>query len=215
MPDRRASANHLAPAAFVCHDRREMSEPPSEREIWLVRHGATAWSASGQHTGRTDLELNEDGRRAASALPAKLSSHRFALVLTSPLSRAAETCRLAGYGDVAKPCDDLMEWDYGRYEGVTRADIRKQRPGWTIWRDGVVGGETIEQVASRATRALRVAESADGDALLFAHSHLLRVLTACWLELEPAAGRYFELGPAGVSVLTRSDNTAIIRRWNL
>lgn len=184
-------------------------------EIWIVRHGPTAWTATGQHTGRTDLPLTDDGRRAAAALKEKLAGRSFTLVLASPLARAYETCRLAGFADVARRCDDLMEWDYGRYDGLSRHDIRKQRPGWTIWDDGVVGGETLEQVAGRARRVISQVAGVQGDVALFAHAHLLRILAACWLELPPQAARYFELAPAAVGVLARNDGEPVIRKWNL
>jgi probable phosphoglycerate mutase len=183
-------------------------------DLWIFRHGETPWTLTGQHTGRTDLPLTEDGRRAAVALGQRLAGRSFGLVLTSPLVRASETCRLAGYGDVARPCDDLMEWDYGAYDGVRRIDIRKEIPAWTIWKDGVRGGETIAQVAERARRAIALADAASGDVALFAHGHLLRILTACWLGLEPEAGRYFELGTTTIGVLGRSDGTPVLRRWN-
>jgi len=186
-----------------------------KREFWIFRHGETAWTKTRQHTGRSDIPLTEDGRHVSAALGRALAGRRFALVLTSPLRRAYETCALAGYGDVAKRVDDLMEWDYGRDEGRTRAEIRKERPGWTIWKDGVVGGETIEQVAERARRVLALADQADGDVAVFAHAHLLRILTACWLEMPPEAARHFDLSPASISVLARSDDAPIVRKWNI
>lgn len=189
--------------------------PAASREIWIFRHGETPWTLSGQHTGRTDLDLTDDGRRAAVALGQRLGGRSFALVLTSPLRRASETCRLAGYAAVARPCDDLMEWNYGDYEGVRRADIRRERPSWSIWRDGVPGGETIAEVAERARRVIALAEAADGDVALFAHGHLLRILTATWLGLAPETGRHFDLGTATIGVLGSSDGEAVIRRWNL
>ncbi|HEY0399872.1 MAG TPA: histidine phosphatase family protein, partial [Acidimicrobiia bacterium] len=130
--------------------------------IFLVRHGATEWSVTGQHTGRTDVPLTEEGRRQAKRLGARLARERFALVLVSPLSRARETARLTGFGDVAEVDPDLVEWDYGDYDSLTSADIRKERPGWTIWRDGVPGGETLEQVAARADRVLARVRSVEG-----------------------------------------------------
>ena len=183
-------------------------------QIWLFRHGETEWSLSGQHTGRTDLPLTAAGRRRATAIGRRLSGRPFALVLSSPLSRALETCRLAGYGEVAELTPDLMEWDYGDYEGRRTVDIRKERPGWSLWRDGVPGGETIDQVAARTRNIIEAAQSAEGDVALFAHGHVLRVLTACWLGLAPDAGRLFALGTAAVSVLGHEHDTPAIIKWN-
>ena len=183
-------------------------------QVWLFRHGETEWSLSGQHTGRTDLPLTAAGRRRAGALGRRLSGRPFALVLSSPLSRALETCRLAGYGDVVELDPDLMEWDYGDYEGRRTVDIQKERPGWSLWRDGVPGGETIDQVATRTRRIIEIAESAEGDVALFAHGHVLRVLSACWVHLAPDAGRLFALGTAAVSVLGYERDTHVIIKWN-
>jgi 6-phosphogluconolactonase len=183
-------------------------------QIWLFRHGETEWSLSGQHTGRTDLPLTAAGRRRAEALARRLSGRPFALILCSPLRRALETCRLAGYGDVAEIDPDLMEWDYGDYEGWRTIDIQKERPGWSLWRDGVPGGETIDQLAARTHHVLAAAGSAEGDVALFAHGHVLRVLTACWLGLPPDAGRLFALGAGAVSVLAYEHETHVIVKWN-
>jgi broad specificity phosphatase PhoE len=183
-------------------------------EIWLFRHGETEWSLSGQHTGRTDLPLTAAGRRRSQAIGRRLKGRPFALVLSSPLRRALETCRLAGYGDVAELNPDLMEWDYGDYEGRRRVDIQKERPGWSLWQDGVPGGETIDQVAARTRRILEAAKAAEGDVALFAHGHVLRVLTACWLGLAPDAGRLFSLGTAAVSVLGHERDSPHISKWN-
>ena len=183
-------------------------------QIWLFRHGETEWSLSGQRTGRTDVPLTAAGRRRAAALGRRLSGRPFALVLSSPLSRALETCRLAGYGDVAELSPDLMEWDYGDYEGRRTVDIQKERSGWSLWRDGVPGGETIDQVAARTRRVIEGAEAAEGDVALFAHGHVLRVLTACWLGLAPDGGRLFALGTAAVSVLGYERETHVIVKWN-
>jgi probable phosphoglycerate mutase len=183
-------------------------------EVVLVRHGETEWSRGGRHTGRTEVGLTEHGREQAEAVGAALRSSDFALVLTSPLGRALETCRLAGFGDRAVQRDELMEWDYGAYEGRTTAEIREERPGWTLWRDGVPGGESVEQVGARVDRVLDELRSLDGDALLFAHGHVLRVLTARWLELEPDAGRLFALDPATISRLGHERETAVVRLWN-
>ena len=182
--------------------------------VWLFRHGETEWSLSGQHTGRTDLPLTAAGRHRAEALGHRLSGRPFALVLSSPLGRALETCRLAGYGEVAELAPDLMEWDYGDYEGRRTVDIQKERPGWSLWRDGVPGGETIEQVADRTRRIIETAQSAEGDVALFAHGHVLRVLAACWLGLSPDAGRLFVLGTAAVSVLGHERAGPAVIKWN-
>jgi broad specificity phosphatase PhoE len=186
----------------------------SAHEVVLVRHGETEWSRAGRHTGRTDVPLTEQGRRQAEAVGAALGDRDFALVLTSPLDRALETCRLAGFGDRAQPRDELMEWDYGAYEGRTTSEIREERPGWTLWRDGVREGETIEQVGRRVDRVLEQIRSLEGDALLFAHGHVLRVLTARWLELEPDAGRLFALDPATLNTLGHERETPVIQLWN-
>ena len=183
-------------------------------QIWLFRHGETAWSLSGQHTGRTDLPLTAAGRRRAQAIGRRLAGRPFALVLSSPLARALETCRLAGYGDVAELTDDLLEWDYGDYEGRRTVDIQKERPGWSLWRDGVPGGETVAEVGARARRVIETASAADGDVALFAHGHVLRVLSACWLGLPPDGGRLFALGTAAVSVLGYEHDTRVIVKWN-
>lgn len=182
--------------------------------VWLVRHGETAWSKSGQHTGRTDIALTADGEREAAALAARLAARPFALVLTSPLGRARETARLAGYGETAVPTDDLREWDYGEYEGRTTADIRVERPGWSVWTDGVRGGETVDEVGTRVRRVIERARNAGGDVALFGHAHALRILAACWLDLAPAEGRHFKLDPASISVLGYERETPVIVRWN-
>jgi broad specificity phosphatase PhoE len=187
---------------------------PRSQEVVLVRHGETEWSRAGKHTGRTDIPLTERGRQEAQALAVELQGRRFALVLTSPLARAAETCRLAGLGDVAEPQEELMEWDYGAYEGRETIDIRKERPGWTLWRDGVPEGETIAQVQARVDRVIADLRSVAGDAAVFAHGHLLRVLAARWLGLEPAAGRMFALDPATISILGYERETPVVQMWN-
>jgi broad specificity phosphatase PhoE len=193
-----------------------MSAPrPLPGRLWLVRHGATAWSASGQHTGRTDVPLTPAGERDAAALAGPLGAHEFALVLTSPLRRAAATARLAGFGARAEPTDALLEWDYGAYEGLTTAAIRERAPGWTIWTGGVPGGETAEAVGRRAAAVLARAARAEGDVLLFAHGHVLRVLTAVYLGLAPTAGALFALATGTVSVLDREHERPVIGRWNL
>ncbi|MGH3133628.1 MAG: histidine phosphatase family protein [Gaiellaceae bacterium] len=183
-------------------------------EIVLVRHGETEWSRSGRHTGRTDVPLTEQGRLEAEALGDSLRGRRFALVLASPLARAMETCRRAGFGDVAVARDELQEWDYGAYEGRRTDDIRDERPGWTVWRDGVPDGETAAEVGARADAVIAELRDVDGDSVVFAHGHLLRVLAARWLGLEPSAGRFFALDTATTSVLGHERETAVIRVWN-
>src|SRR3954452_23560778 len=156
-------------------------------EVWLVRHGETGGSAPGRHTGLTALPLTERGRSAARAVAPALQRHSFAAVLTSPLQRAQETCELAGLGDVALVVDDLHEWEYGDYEGLTTAQIRGSRPGWTVWRDGCPGGESAADVGARADRVVTLLRDVDGDVAVFAHGHFLRVLGARWCGLEPEA----------------------------
>jgi probable phosphoglycerate mutase len=183
-------------------------------EVVLVRHGQTEWSLSGQHTGNTDIPLTEEGKRQAQALGARLSQWRFARVFTSPLSRALETCRLAGLGDRAEVTEDLVEWDYGHYEGLRTADIREERPGWDLWVDGVMGGETVEEVGRRADRVIEAARSADGDVALFAHGHILRVIGARWIGLPPSDGRLLALSTASISVLGWERERPVLERWN-
>jgi broad specificity phosphatase PhoE len=184
-------------------------------QIWLVRHGETEWSLSGQHTGRTDVPLTPAGRRQAEALGRYLTGQSFAHVLTSPLGRARETCRLAGYGSTAQVVDDLREWDYGIYEGRTTAAIRTEEPSWSIWTSPVPEGESVDQVGARARRAIDRAVAAGDDVALFSHGHLLRILTACWIGLPPSDGRLFALATASISVLGWERETRVIQRWNL
>jgi probable phosphoglycerate mutase len=183
-------------------------------DLWLLRHGETAWTVLGRHTGRTDLDLTPLGRQQATLLGRRLGARPFALVLTSPLLRAHETCRLAGHGDVALLEPDLQEWDYGAYEGRTTVEIRAERPGWTIWDGGVPGGETIDEVAARADRVIARAAAAGGDVALFAHGHLLRVLGARWIGLPGAAGGGLALDTTSVSVLGLERERRVIRHWN-
>jgi broad specificity phosphatase PhoE len=183
-------------------------------EIVLVRHGETEWSKAGKHTGRTDIPLTDRGREEAEAVGAALRGRRFERVLTSPLSRAADTCRLAGFGDVGEARDELMEWDYGAYEGRKTPEIRQERAGWSLWHDGVPEGETAADVGARADRVIVELREVDGDALVFAHGHLLRVLTARWLALEPTEGRLFALDSGTISVLGYERETPVMRGWN-
>ena len=183
-------------------------------QLWLIRHGDTEWSASGQYTGRTDLPLTLEGKLHARQIAGFLGGRVFPLVLTSPLQRARETCRLVGYGDSAIIDANLREWDYGEYEGRTTRQIQIERPGWSLWRDGVIAGENLKQVATRAQMVIDRALSSSGDVLVFAHGPILRVLAACWLGLPPEAGRLFALGTASVSILGYEHATRVITQWN-
>jgi probable phosphoglycerate mutase len=187
----------------------------SGNSIVLVRHGQTAWSVSEQHTGTTDVPLTDVGERQARELGARLAGWRFERVLTSPLARALETCRLAGLGDRAEVTDDLREWDYGDYEGRRTLDIRDERPGWTVWIDGAPGGETVEEVGRRADRVIDEVRNCDGDVALFAHGHLLRILGARWIGLPADSGRRLALATASVSVLGWEREAAVVERWNI
>ena len=182
--------------------------------IVLVRHGETEWSASGRHTSRTDVPLTEKGREAARGLGERLAGHEFALVLTSPRSRARDTCAEAGFGEAAEVTGDLAEWDYGGYEGLTTPEIRVDRPGWLLWHDGVPGGETATQVAARADRVLERALAADGDVALFAHGHILRVVGARWLGQPVRFGGSIALDTASLSELGFEHSNRVLRRWN-
>jgi broad specificity phosphatase PhoE len=183
-------------------------------EIVLARHGETEWSRNLRHTGRTDIPLTEKGRHEAERLRAALAGRRFSRVLTSPLQRAAETCRLAGLGSMAETTDALLEWDYGDYEGVTTKQIRASRPGWFLWRDGCPGGETAAEVGARVGSLVEELATMDGDVALFSHGHVLRVLTARWLVLPPESGALFALGTGTLSILGFEHEVRVIRRWN-
>jgi len=186
----------------------------TDTRLWLMRHGETAWSLSGAHTGRTDIPLTDHGRENARRMGLLLHHRKFSLVLTSPLARARETCALAGYGGVAQLEPDLQEWDYGDYEGRTTADVRRERPGWELWKDGVPHGETVEQVGERGQRVIDRAIAVGGDVALFAHGHILRILTSCWLGLPPDCGRLFALDTDSISLLGHERETRVISRWN-
>jgi broad specificity phosphatase PhoE len=188
--------------------------PDEGPNAWLVRHGETEWARLGRHTGRTDIPLTEAGRQQAQAVRSKLTGHTFALVLSSPLSRALETARLAGFGDVVEVDPDLMEWDYGEYEGLTTPQIREMVSSWTIWTHGAPGGESPDQVGKRCDRVIARVRAANGDALLFGHGHQLRALSARWLELPASDGRHFALATATVSVLGWERETPVVERWN-
>lgn len=184
-------------------------------DLWLIRHGETAWSLSGAHTGSTDLPLTPQGEIKARDLGGKLAGRRFALVLTSPLQRARRTCELAGFGAQAQIDSNLMEWNYGDYEGLTTADIRRQRPGWSIFRDGFPNGEPIQAVAARTRAVIDRALQAPGDVALFAHGHVLRILTTQWLGVAPEDARLYALSTASISTLGHEHETKVIARWNL
>ena len=189
--------------------------PETRGDLWLMRHGETEWTVSGAHTGRTDIPLTENGKRQALALGQQLGGRGFALVLVSPLDRARETCRLAGYADRAIIDPNLAEWCYGTYEGRTTAQILAERPDWSIWNQGPLNGETIKQVAARAEAVIARAVAANGDVALFAHGHLLRILTARWLEMPPRAAQRFALETGSISVLGYERDTRVIAKWNL
>jgi len=184
--------------------------------VCLARHGQTAWSLSGQHTGLTDLPLTEQGQREAVSLGPRLHELSFARVFTSPLQRASTTCKLAGFGDVAYVDPDLVEWNYGEYEGLRSVEIQAKRPGWEIFRDGCPGGESPAEVGARADRVLARVRAIEGNVLVFSSGHFLRVFVARWLGLEPAGGRYFLLNTASVSTLTyeRDLDHPVVQLWN-
>jgi broad specificity phosphatase PhoE len=187
-----------------------------DRHVWLVRHGETEWARLGRHTGRTDITLTDLGREQARSLGRRLAGHTFTLVLTSPLSRAAETAALSGFGDKAIADPDLQEWDYGEHEGRTTAEIRTDVPGWTIWHGPWPAGETVDEVGARADRVIARLRAADleGDALVFAHGHLLRVLAARWIGLPASSGGLFELGTATLSIVGWDREAPSIELWN-
>lgn len=182
--------------------------------LHLVRHGATEWSASGQHTSRTDIALTAEGERQARDLVPMLEGLNVAAVLCSPMQRARRTCELAGLSDRAEVDDDLREWNYGDYEGVTTATIRTTVPGWTVWTGTCPGGESIAEVAARADRLIARVRATSGDTIVFAHGHVLRVVAARWCELDPLEGRRFVLDPATLSTLGWERETPAIRCWN-
>jgi len=191
-----------------------MSNTP--QVVYLARHGDTAWTHSGQHTGRIDLPLTEDGERHAQQLGERLKGVTFDKVFTSPLQRATRTCELAGFEAVAETLPDLVEWDYGKYEGLVLAQILKERPDWEIFRDGCPGGESPAQVGERADRVIERVRGIAGIVLMFSSGHYLRVLAARWLGLEPAGGKYFVLGTASLSAVGYEHNLSqpVIRLWD-
>ncbi len=191
-----------------------MSVENAAQEIVLVRHAETEWSLVGRHTGRSDIPLTARGCELARALAPELASWHFALVLCSPARRARETCELCGFGAVAQVREVLWEWDYGEYEGLTFAEITERRPGWSLWRDGCPGGEDVGAVGARMDRVLAEARAASGDVAIFSHGHVLRVLGARSIGLEPARGANLALSTATLSVLGTERDAPVLRRWN-
>jgi broad specificity phosphatase PhoE len=186
-------------------------------QLWLLRHGATAWARAGRHTGRTDLPLLPEGEEEARSLAPLLTRQSFRAVLSSPLQRARRTCELAGLGERAELCDDLREWDYGAYEGITTAEIRRTVPGWTVWSHPCPNGESLDAIAARCQRVLELAlerAGSDGWVALFAHGHILRSLAGTWLGLGPAGGALLALDTARVSVLGLERQQRVLLRWN-
>jgi len=184
------------------------------QQVFIVRHGETEWSLSGQHTGTTDIPLTEHGRQVARLLRPILAKESFALALTSPLQRAQETCRLTGFGDVAKVEPDLVEWNYGRYEGLTPAQIHATAPGWLIFRDGCPGGEQPDEIGARVDRVIAKVRAVEGNVALFAHGHVFRVLAARWLGLPASAGQHFLLDTATMTILSYYRGIPAIKQWN-
>lgn len=187
-------------------------DQPPERGLVVVRHGATEWSESGQHTGNTDLPLLPKGREGARRLRQVLDPTLFQTVLCSPLLRARETCELAGFGDDPEIVDDLREWDYGEYEGLTSREIRERNPDWDLWHDGCPGGESPADVCARADRVLE--HVGEGATIAFAHGHILRVVAARWIELDASGGARFLLSPTAVGSLGHERDTRVVQRWN-
>jgi probable phosphoglycerate mutase len=191
-----------------------MVTPVSSQRVYLIRHGETAWSLSGQHTGLTDIPLTESGVKVARHLESVLAKEVFALVLTSPLQRARKTCELAGLGSQAEVEHDLLEWNYGDYEGLTPRDVHAKTPGWMIFNDGCPGGETAAQVGERVDRVFTRVRSTTRNVALFAHGHVFRVFAARWLGLPPAAGSHFLLDTATINILGYYRGVPAVKRWN-
>jgi probable phosphoglycerate mutase len=183
-------------------------------ELWCVRHGETEWSRSGRHTGRSDIPLSARGEEQARLVAKRLAGKSFALVLTSPLTRAKETCRLAALAAAARVDDDLAEWNYGVFEGRTSVEIEREIPDWSVWTTPIRGGESVSDVGARADRVIARALAVDGDVALFAHGHLLRILAARWLGLDAAQGRLLALDTASISRLGFEHGRRVIRVWN-
>jgi len=183
-------------------------------EVVLVRHAETEWSRDGRHTGRTDIPLTEHGCESAATLPERLADWSFELVLVSPATRARETCALAGLDARARVEEHLLEWDYGEYEGLTTVQIQQARPGWSLWRDGCPGGESAGDVGARADRVIAELSGAHGPVAVFSHGHMLRVLGARWIALNPCSGSRLGLGTAAICVLGHERGQPILARWN-
>jgi probable phosphoglycerate mutase len=183
-------------------------------QVFLVRHGETEWSLNGRHTGITDIPLTEHGRQVAKLLRPILAKESFSLALTSPLQRARETCRLAGFEDVGHIEPDLMEWNYGRYEGLTPAEIHATAPGWLLFRDGAPDGEQPDEIGARVDRVIEKARAVTGDVIVFAHGHVLRVLAARWVGLPSSEGQHFLLDTATMNILSYYRGIPAIKRWN-
>lgn len=183
-------------------------------QVFLVRHGETEWSLNGRHTGITDIPLTEHGKQVARSLAPILAKEKFMLVLTSPLQRALETCRLAGFEDKATIEPDLMEWNYGRYEGLTPSQIHATAPGWLLFRDGAPDGEQPAEIGSRVDRVIEKARAVTGDVIVFAHGHVLRVFAARWLGYAPSEGQRFLLDTATMNILSYYRGSPAIKRWN-
>jgi probable phosphoglycerate mutase len=183
------------------------------QQLILIRHGETEWSRTGRHTGRTDVPLTVEGEMRAEAIGRALRG-RHVSMWSSPLQRARETCRLAGFADAVRLDDDLREWDYGAYEGRTTLEIRRETPDWSVWLSPIVDGESLDQVADRARRMIARASEIDRDVALFSHGHMLRILAACWIGLPPGTGRFLGLDTASISVLGYERQTRVIRNWN-
>ncbi|TFB93614.1 histidine phosphatase family protein [Cryobacterium sp. HLT2-28] len=186
----------------------------AQNDIVLVRHGQTQWSISGRHTGRTDIPLTDLGRQQADALGEMLDGRDFSMVLSSPLKRAWETMQRAGYADQGMPDENILEWDYGVFEGRTTRDIRSSEPDWSVWTSPIVGGETVDEVGARADLAIERCLAAPGPVAVFAHGHFLRIMTARWMGLPAAAGRHLSLGTATVSTLGWERENRVLQMWN-
>jgi len=186
----------------------------TEQQVYVIRHGETEWSLSGQHTGITDIPLTENGRNLAGLLHPVLAKESFALVLTSPLQRAKETCKLSGLGDQAEVDSNLTEWNYGEYEGLTPAQIHEKTPGWLLFTDGAPGGETPEQVGQRADHVITRIRAVKGNVALFAHGHIFRVLVARWIDLPATAGRKFLLDTGTLNILSYYRGLPAVKTWN-
>lgn len=196
-----------------------MSAAITASQLWLIRHGETEWSLSGAHTSRTDIPLTDNGREKAIQLRDYLAPTKFAAVLVSPMSRAKETCRIAGLIENAQVEEGLREWDYGIYEGKTTKEIREQVPGWSVWKDPIIDGETVERVGERADSVIAhaleaAAQQGGGNVALFAHAHILRILAARWIGLPATGGSLLGLGTGSVSVLGWERDTRVISHWN-